>query len=74
MRRNESGLIIRSIRMRVGITQREMSAVLGHSANQVYNWETGKAAISYEKLIEIIDFYSLDISTERKRVRDEVNK
>lgn len=67
----EGGLIIKSIRMRVGITQKEMANLFGYGLNQVHLWECGKFSPKFETVIEIVEFYSLDLSTEIKRVRED---
>ena len=49
----ESGARIREARMRVGLTQREVSELLGVSAHTVWCWEAGKTKPSGEHLVDL---------------------
>ncbi len=49
----ESAARIREARMRVGLTQREVSELLGVSTHTVWCWEAGKTKPTNEHLVEL---------------------
>ncbi len=49
----ESGARIREARTKAGLTQREVSELLGVSAHAVWCWEAGKTKPSAEHLVEL---------------------
>ena len=49
----ESGARIRQARTKVGLTQKEVSELLGVSAHAVWCWEAGKNKPSGEHLVEL---------------------
>ena len=58
----ESGARIREARMRVGLTQREVSELLGVSGHAVWCWEAGKTKPSNDHLVELAS--CLEVSTD----------
>ncbi len=49
----ESGARVREARTRAGLTQREVSELLGVSPHAVWCWEAGKSKPSAEHLVEL---------------------
>lgn len=58
----EGAARIREARARVGLTQREVSELLGVSAHTVWCWEAGKTKPSNEHLVELASRY--EVSTD----------
>ena len=58
----ESGARIREARTRVGLTQREVSELLGVSGHAVWCWEAGKTKPSNEHLVELASRF--EVSTD----------
>jgi transcriptional regulator with XRE-family HTH domain len=65
------GCFLRELRKERGMTQEQFAETLNVSARTVSRWETGSNIPDLDTLIEIADFYSVDIRElidgERKR-------
>lgn len=57
-----SGDLIREARLRAGLSQAELGAVLGKQATAISRWERGEVAPSLETLREIVRGCDLDLS------------
>ena len=52
--------IVRELRMRKGIQQKELALELGISSAAVSNWEKGKSDPSGERLLKLAEFFSVE--------------
>ena len=67
-------VMLRNIRTRLGIHQKEMSRIFGVGENMIYLWENDKCQIRAATLIMIVEYYSLNFQVELNRARDEINR
>ena len=72
--RSLEAVMLRNIRSRVGMTQKEMASVFGLGENMLYLWENDKAQMRAATLIMIVEYYSLNFQVELNRARDEINR
>lgn len=52
---------LRELRRRIGMTQQDLSRVVGYKEDTVSRWERGKCAIKSDDLIVLADFFDVSI-------------
>lgn len=55
--------ILKSLRLKNGLTQEKLANALHVSQNAIYNWENGKREPNIEMLQKISTFFGIDIDT-----------
>ena len=69
MKTTEAGRIIKYIKAKSGMSNREIGKIFGFHENTIYGWINGKQRPSYDDVIMFIDYFKLDTS----QIRVEVN-
>jgi len=73
MAKSYEAAILKNIRKKVGITQKEMANLFGLGVNQIYNWETDQTQMRAATLIMIVEYYNLDFTVLLNEARDEIS-
>lgn len=55
-----SKITIKELRLRRGMSQRDLSRVIGVHVNAIQRWETGKTGISDLSLYKVAAFFGVD--------------
>ena len=73
MAKSYEAAILKNIRKKVGITQKEMANLFGLGVNQIYYWETDQTQMRAATLIMIVEYYNLDFTVLLNEARDEIS-
>ncbi len=60
MTRDEIGRRFRQLREQTGLTQKQVSELLGRNQQSINHWETGYSQPNIETLIELLNLYGID--------------
>ena len=54
---------LRSVRLKVGMTQKEVAEAISVSQAAIAKWETGKSSPSLSNLIKLADIYNTSVDS-----------